>query len=510
VVAKGPDIVDMGKCRNDDKRTKLVLGLIVLVYLVLGALYATGTPAWQVPDEPAHYNYVRHVAEQAQLPELRSGDYPYAYLEEIKSRRFPPDMSIESIRYESHQPPLYYVIASPIYRMAGSYTESTRLLVLRLFSLILGAVSLLLGYKLVSTIYPREPLLALGAVAFAATLPMHLTMTAAVNNDVLTELLLHLTIWQLVLMKPGDWSRRRAFGLGVLLGLSFLTKMQSYVAIGLALVALVWDVAYLQPGGLFIWRKALERAGIMLGTALLIALPWLFRNSRLYGVNDLLGLVRHDQIVVGQLTTSQYISQSGVVALCRDFICTGFRSFWGQFGWMGVLLDQRIYSALVLLSGLVAIGLGFYVADLFGKRLTLPSQTKRGLALLVVWLFLTAVGFLWWNTKYVQHQGRYLFPALVPMGLGFTLGLRELLQRSPRAIYVLLGILIVGLLVAGIVTGGVKAFSVALLIGATISLQVGHCLERLKPGAALALAYAGMAVFALICLYAYIVPVLSP
>ena len=504
-------MLEVEKRRNSEKWTRVALGLIVLVYVVLGVLYATGTPAWQIPDEPAHYNYVRYIAEHGRLPELRQGDYPCEYLEEIKARRFPPDMSIDSIRYESHQPPLYYLIASLIYRAAGSCTESTRLLVLRLFSLSLGAVSLLLSYKLVSAIYPRKPLLALGTVAFAATLPMHLAMTAAVNNDVLTELLLCLTIWQLVSTKPGDWSCRRALGLGILLGLAFLTKMQSYVAFGVALAALVWDVLQSQPGRpRLTWRKALGRAGIMLGTALLIAFPWLLRNARVYGTSDLLGLVRHDQIVVGQLTTQQYISQSGVAALLRGFICTSFRSFWGQFGWMGVLLDQRIYLALALLSGLVAIGFGLYVLDLAKKRLELSSQTKRGLALLVVWLFLTALGFLWWNTKYVQHQGRYLFPALVPLGLAFTLGLRELLRRSPRAIYILLAVSIAGLLFEGILTGDIKAFSVALLVGTVASLQVGHRLERLRPGVGMALAYAGMAAFALICLYGYIVPVLSP
>ena len=68
-------------------RPRLILALILVVYLVLGILFAANTPAWQAPDEPAHYNYVRYLAENGSFPVLHIGDYPHAYLEQIKSRR---------------------------------------------------------------------------------------------------------------------------------------------------------------------------------------------------------------------------------------------------------------------------------------------------------------------------------------------------------------------------------------------------------------------------------------
>jgi len=148
-----------------DRVAKRVLVAIVGIYLVLAWLYATATPAWQVPDEPAHYNYVKYVAENRRLPELRPGDYPHQYLEEIKGRRFPEDMSIEPIRYESHQPPLYYLLAAFVYRIASSLLGLPMPLGLRVLSLVLGAISLVLSYKLVRAIYPQEPGLALGTVA---------------------------------------------------------------------------------------------------------------------------------------------------------------------------------------------------------------------------------------------------------------------------------------------------------------------------------------------------------
>ena len=50
-----------------------ILALILAFHLALGAGYAIGTPAWEAPDEPAHYNYIRHLAETGDLPGAPDG-----------------------------------------------------------------------------------------------------------------------------------------------------------------------------------------------------------------------------------------------------------------------------------------------------------------------------------------------------------------------------------------------------------------------------------------------------
>ncbi len=77
-----------------------LLAIVILCYLVTGAAYAWLTPIWETPDEPAHYNYVRHLVYHKSLPVLEADNYDFAYLEQIKAAQFPPDMSIDSIRYE--------------------------------------------------------------------------------------------------------------------------------------------------------------------------------------------------------------------------------------------------------------------------------------------------------------------------------------------------------------------------------------------------------------------------
>jgi 4-amino-4-deoxy-L-arabinose transferase-like glycosyltransferase len=399
------------------------LWLVVALYLILAAAYAVYTPAWQAPDEPAHYNYVRYLAEEHRFPVLKPGDYPAAYLEEIKGVGFPPEMSIAPIRYEFHQPPLYYLLAAPIYGLWGG-----ALLPLRLLSVVLGALLLPVTYWTVREVVPAAPWLALGTTAFVAFLPMHLAMTAAVNNDSLADLLGALVLLFTVrALKPageaGD--HRLPLLLGISTGLALLTKSSLYILLPLVLLAIAVRHLWLEEDG-----RLLRAGSLYLLPAVLLALPWWLRNATLYGGLDFLGLGRHDAVVVGQLRTAEFLASQGLEALVRDFTLTSFRSFWGQFGWMGVLLDQRLYQAMGVLSLLAVAGLLIWSAGAWRRRASYPRWQWAAVGMLILWAGLTLASYVWYNTSFVQHQGRYLFRALLPIGLGVALGWREALRRQ--------------------------------------------------------------------------------
>src|SRR5690606_29574647 len=117
--------------------TRGFFALIVLGYLIVGGLFAIRTPAWQAPDEPAHYNYVAQVASGGCCPLIEQGDWDSDYLETLKSARFAPDLldEIDSVQYEDHQPPLYYLLLSPVYNLTGG-----SLTALRLISVLIGKI----------------------------------------------------------------------------------------------------------------------------------------------------------------------------------------------------------------------------------------------------------------------------------------------------------------------------------------------------------------------------------
>jgi 4-amino-4-deoxy-L-arabinose transferase-like glycosyltransferase len=495
---------------------RIVLLAILLGYLVAGVSYAHFTPAWQAPDEPAHYNYVRYVAENGHLPVLTMGDYPHEYLEEIKSRRFPTDLSIDPIRYEFHQPPLYYLLASVVYWLADG-----SLMALRLLSLALGTGSLAVAWGLLRVVLPQRPDLALGATAFVAFLPMHLAMTSAVNNDVLAELLLTASVLGLVhylrAPRPGHW---RAVGLGILVGLGLVTKLTVFIVVPLMLVGiLVGPHRGTDSGGgagPSRGHRRVRDAVLILGVAALVLLPWLVRNHLVYGGLDLLGLSRHDRVVVGQPRTAEWLVERGCRGLLRSFGQTTFQSFWGQFGWMGVLLDSRLYMILGILSGLVAFGILLLVVQrvhIGGHRLLtmdpVPSQPWL-LGLLGLWLALTLGSYLWYNVEFVQHQGRYLFPALVPLALLFAGGLAEALSR-PRA-WLVAGICLASgclLIVKGLASGGPDPWAVVLLAGTGMGFILRRILVEAWDTAVHTLPYVGLFALDWICLFGFIVPALS-
>ncbi len=487
---------------------RVALIIILLIYVILGTLYTIETPAWQAPDEPAHYNYVQFIAEEGRLPKLRPGDYPAAYLEEIKAQGFPRSMSIDSLRYESHQPPLYYIVAAVVYRMSHVLGEPPMPLTLRFFSLILGVLNLVVTYRLMRAAFPSSPLLALGTTAFAGLLPMHVAMTAAVNNDVLAELLLNLLAWDLILTRRKGWTPREGLKIGVLLGLAFLTKMQTYIAFGLVALALLWDTWQAKGENALSFKEALRYGGVVYGTALLMGLPWLLRNAALYGPDDPLGMVRHDQVVIGQLTTAQYLAQRSLWDLLRAFVTTSFQSFWGQFGWMGVVLHPRIYRTLALLSAMAVLGLGHLFISWPPSSEHISPHARRSTFLFTAWAILTTLSYIWYNTKYVQHQGRYLFPALIPWGVALTIGLYQVLHDASRLAGTLLTASIVMLLVHGALVGNVRGFGLALLVTALVATFTGQWLERQQPGASFVLLYGTLAMLNIVCIYGYIVPLL--
>ena len=391
-----------------------LLALIVVVYLILGFLYARLTPPWQAPDEPAHYNFVHYIAANYALPELAPGCYDEAYLNHLKSQKFPPDLSIASICYEHYQPPLYYLLAAPIFGFSGG-----DLVALRFFSVVLGAVSLIFVYKTIRLFFP-QPALALATTAFVAFIPMHLTMLAAVNNDALAELLFILLVYLSLrwLLREREAGKPFPIIAGVVLGLILITKVTTYISLLLVALILFWGdrtVTGLLKNGLRAYLPAL-----------IIALPLYIRNSLVYGGFDILGLRRHDQVVIRQLRTSDYLAEIGLGAYLNNLFRTIFHSFWGQFGWLAVPMDSRVYLALSLLQLVVLGGLFLWL----WRELPQSRPTRQALWVMLATIILAVGVFIGLNLSFVQFQGRYFFTALLPLGLFFSLGLFEALKRE--------------------------------------------------------------------------------
>ena len=414
--------------------------LILIVYFAVGTLYAVLTPAWQAPDEPAHYNYVRQLAD-GELPVMEPGDYDQDFLNEVVFQAaFAPGYDLAEMEYEDWQPPLYYFLQTPIYALSGG-----SLTAMRLFSLLLGAGVIMLAYATVWRIAPEEPWLAQTTAVFVAFLPQHLAILSSVNNDVLAELLIAAALFLLVTIGARDRTpqAQQYLLLGLILGLGFATKASVYIMAVVAALVLLWRF---WGNWTALWRSA----AAVFGPALLLGALWWGRNIAVYGGLDVLGKETHDSVVVGQPRTAEWIATYGPGETAARFVQTTFNSFWGQFGWMTVPMTYPgwLYPLLWLFTGLALAGL---VVAAFQARKRLADYALP--LLIFVSLFLiTLGGYLAYNLQFVQHQGRYFFPTLIPIALGLAIGLglwsRPLRRRYPHlvsAIPLTLGVALVAL-----------------------------------------------------------------
>jgi 4-amino-4-deoxy-L-arabinose transferase-like glycosyltransferase len=494
---------------------------IFTIYLIAGGLYAFLTPAWQAPDEPAHYNYVRHLVTQPGFPKLIAACYNQAYLTELTTHRFPPNMSIDGICYEFHQPPLYYLLGMPVFVLAGGWLPLLRFLSLAL----LGGSVVISAFFIGLTIFPRKPAIAYGTMALVAFVPMHLAILSSINNDTLAELILAVILLiltqRLMATDTPEIQPKRYFQnnwlLGIILGLGLGTKTTVYIAIPL-IFAVLWWTSF-TPTRKRNWHKLTREAALIYGLALAIVLPWFIRNIIEYGNYDILGLIRHNQIVTGQQRTAAYLAQVGLLNYLTSFAITTYHSFWGQFGWMAVPMDNRSYLFLTLMC-LTALGglIGFW-RSVRSPKINSPEYEispgqRHALSLLGLTILFTALGYLWYNLEFVQFQGRYLFSALIPLGVFFALGLHEAL--SPRWRWWLaggLGIATLWIIFAGIIQGNLDKWAI-LITGVAFVVAGGRALLtrtwQIPTTWLMTGCYSLLALLALASPFWFIVPYLSP
>lgn len=417
---------------------RTLLALIFIGYSVIAALFAIRTPAWQTPDEPAHYNYVAQVASQGCCPVIQAGDWDSPYLEQLKAARFAPELltRFDTIQYEDHQPPLYYLIQALVYRLSDG-----SLVVMRLVSAAFGLGIIACAWAIPRRLLPDQPQVALATAAFVAFLPQHVALLASVNNDSLAWLLVAVLIWLTVRYILGD--RIPVWGLGLLMGIALLTKLSAIFMVGVIGLAILLRQASSQnndrsnskPLAISYQLSAMSKAwAAFLLPTLLLGGIWWARNVSVYGFPDVFGLREHDRIVADQLRTATFMAENGVQGYWSHALRTTFTSFWGQFGWMGLPLWDWLYNGLLVVTVVLVVGLVIrkklsaisYQPSAADEARLVPNLLTAGrLAwlLLALCALLAALQYGYYNLEFLQLQARYMFTGLIPFGIGLALGM---------------------------------------------------------------------------------------
>jgi len=114
-----------------------------------------------------------------------------------------------------------------------------------------------------------------------------------------------------------------------------------------------------------------------------------------------------------------------------------FASFWANFGWMNVPLDPPWYALLAVISLLAFFGLLVRILREIrssGEQSLLPCRWQKGALLILILasflIFVQTFGSM--VVQNIPQQGRYLFPAIVPLSTLFMLGLSEVVPKRYR------------------------------------------------------------------------------
>ena len=395
----------------DKSPRRLLMGLL-LVSAVLSVLFALRVPYGAQfglnPDETAHHDYIRLLVENHGLVKF----VPPATGTTLAEGAPEP--------WETHQPPLYYLLCAPVYALSGG-----SIVTVRLVAALIQLVTIALAFRAARDLIPSRPELALGVAAFVAFLPTQAQLAGAINNDGLTTLICLTVFWRLGLLVKSGQEVRGAAILGALLGAGILTKLTIFQLFPVVMVAYAVAAGAKQLS----WKQAATRCGIALGVALLIASPWLIRNTLLYG--DPLNL-RIFPLTAGPApATPETMARYGLVgaAYWRIVALRSFATFWF------ILPPNAIQPDLPRFCLVVLIALGGIIGALREpEREGVANGERRVVLLGMAAVVLLIPFFVRFNLQFFQAQGRYFLPVLLPVALVCLVGWGSVVGAGKRAV----------------------------------------------------------------------------
>lgn len=406
--------------------------LLVLAYTVLAVAVSVINPLFESPDEIRHYRYVRVLVTEHRLPV----------------------QGTETVRSQSHHPPLYYALSAllsgwvpsshdgefqqainpfwgyrsfstgvdnklqywhaPVEPWGGGYFAA---LLSRWVNVAIGAATIVVTYALAWQALWGEcrradspdvrPKLALAAAAIVAFNPQFIYLSAAINNDTIAALAGAGILWASVVVTRDGPSIRNLVILGAVSGLGLLAKLQVGalgIPVILALVLAAW-----QSRDWTRWIRSLLRSLIVVGSVVLIVSGWWFwRNLRVYG--EPTGLRMQQALWGGRsVATNLWAIWQGLPQV--------WASLWGQFGYGQIPLPGWMTTGLLVV---VLISLGGYVLH------RPPLYDRRTIGLLAIAILVAAAAVVIYTAANpAGAMGRFLFPVLPALAVIIVGGLLQ-------------------------------------------------------------------------------------
>jgi 4-amino-4-deoxy-L-arabinose transferase-like glycosyltransferase len=475
--------------RRKALRVPMPLALILLIGALLSVAWDLAVPAFQGPDEDAHFGYVQHLAETGRPPSPSTGSSSYSTQEATllkdlnllplrgnlsarpawssadlalwhqAERQLPPGSSSNGNgpNATGQNPPLYYALMAIPYWLFSGLPLLKLLFVMRLFDALCFLATIALTWLIAGEVFGPvrwKQTMAAGAVALQPQLAF---MSVVINSDgLLTALTTALLLMALRMAIRGPTLGRVLAASGITAA-AVLTHGRGLVTVPVLGLAIL--VAWLRHRPSL--RDALAQAGaaaVTVGVAFVAYLLFAASGGSggLYGgevtsINTSRGFnFKQFLSSIYQFYFPRLPSLTPRIGPDYGYRQVFINTFYATFGQLEVTFRQGIYDILQVASALGLVA--FYTACVVRWRALRRSWPAVAVMLSLLLTLLLALHYISYRELLANGGvdpvivGRYLLPmvSLFGLAIAFTVG------SLPRRIGPLVGaaILSAGLLLA--------------------------------------------------------------
>ena len=330
--------------------------------------------------------------------------------------------------WSTAHPPLYYYLSAAVGRILDHGDSLMTIVPTRLVGTLAGLATIALAVALVRRVDPERPRRALLAAALLLFLPVHIYMSAMLNEEILASAFvsaaLVATAWPLARRdRDRDWLR--AAGIGLAAGLALLTKLSGL------LVAIAAALSYGIEG---LYRRrflaALRCAALVGGVALLVGGWYYLRNLAVYGYLYPQDLTTHSvmfEMPPGARSIGDYFRvplatwtdpQPLAPDLLRSIWGATYVSAWyeghGHFLPAGNPAAKRMGTLILVLALLPTAAFAAGIGRGVRRALGAPDGPDTPLLCLVILTLAGYVAFTWSNPWFATVKASYLLGLSVP------------------------------------------------------------------------------------------------
>lgn len=436
--------------------------LLIFLFIIQGIISVLMYPLWEGYDEPAHFGYIQYIAENWKLPstndnisnEVQSmmdkipvnvhmkdrGKYYPDFWSTFDIEKYTTDRKIifeipisERTNYskpwriwEAQLPPIAHLTQVPVYLMFYDHDIIDRAYALRIFSVLVTAIAIFIGYKTISLIF-NDQFMRIGSTIFMVFNPMFTNNISRVNNEAITILLFSLFLYLIVRYIKEKPNLKLVLAISVVTSIGLLSKPTFVSAVLVIPIVLFLKQIQKNEEIKISVKTNLKNFGIIISVIVPLVSWWYFER---FVTGNFSGIT-----ILQQLTLEEYISGFTLIDWSL-YYWTFFQSFWGAFGWTFYLPPFPYFEVLKGISIISMVGLFLGLTRKIKKEKLNTFGNPKYQSIIVISLsiifIILAQSFVSIQLYYITGgglvNGWYLFVTMTGISLLLLLGFKMLMN----------------------------------------------------------------------------------